>query len=282
METLLWGLVCLFGVAALADKVMTEEAVLVWRARTRELRDRVERMDVDAATAAANEWFVGLFDAIYDARFWSLRRFVRSALSSVLALAVITLLLGWEETVFGKIVASGSAGVGLFFIVVIVVFGSNLLADYFSLQETRWVLERCRRRRGGGRTIIGWIFVDLIATAFVFALGFNISILIVFVLTLGAEGGPIDWPTFGDQVRFLSRDTLLPFFLTTFFTSAIWISYVASVLGLKALRRNSRVMRAVLGTIAESRAPARATAGFLAGFLALGYGLVAAIAWTVG
>ncbi len=98
METLLWGLVCLFGVAALADKVMTGETVLAWRERTRELRDRVERMDVDAATAAANEWFIGLFDAIYDARFWSLRRFGRSALSSVLALAVITLLLGWEET----------------------------------------------------------------------------------------------------------------------------------------------------------------------------------------
>ena len=72
-------------------------------------------MDVDGATAAANEWFVGLFDAIYDARFWSLRRFGRSALSSVLALAVITLVLGWDETFFGGLIKIfGRRGVFLY------------------------------------------------------------------------------------------------------------------------------------------------------------------------
>lgn len=83
-------------------------------------------------------------------------------------------------------------------------------------------------------------------------------------------------------VRTFTVRGFLPFLLTTFFTSALWISYVITALGVRAVRRNSRVLRAVLGTIAESRARARATAGFLAGFLALGYGLVAAVAWTVG
>lgn len=289
METLLWGLVCLFGVAALADKVMTEEAVVAWRARTRELRGRVEQIDVDAATAAANEWFVGLFDAIYDARFWSLRRFVRSALSSLLALAVVTLLLGWEETILRLLAETGREGY-LFnlALLAIIAFGSNVLADYFSLQETRWVLGRSRAG-SGIVSLFCWIVFDLLATAVVFMVWFMISVFVFLVLISGFglfEG-------FREAIRFffgipmgvvgiVDRGFGLPFFITTFFTSALWISYVISALGVRALRRNSRVLRAVLGTIAESRAPARATAGFLTGFLALGYGLVAAVAWTVG
>ena len=287
METLLWGLVCLFGLAALADKMMTEEAVLAWRERTRELRDRVEQMDVDAATAAANEWFVGLFDAIYDARFWSLRRFVRSALSSVLALAVITLLLGWQETIFSLAAEVGRTRymAGLVFIAIIA-FGSNVLADYISLQETRWVLGRSRAGSGVGY-ILCWIVIDLFATAIVFMVLFVISWVMFFMVT-SADIEVVDMllfllgGVFGMADGVFDRAFGLPFFLTTFFTSALWISYVISALGVRALRRNSRVLRAVLGTIAESRAPARATAGFLAGFLALGYGLVAAVAWTVG
>ena len=284
METLLWGLVCLFGLAALVDKVMTEEAVLAWRERTRELRGRVEQIDVDAATAAANEWFIGLFDAIYDARFWSLRRFGRSALSSVLALAVITLLLGWEETAFGALVEEGDWVIWMLIGTLVILI--NLIGDYFSLQETRWVLGRSQRSPGM-RTLILWLIFDTLATALIFAAAYLIFLAGLFILGVFLVGIAAVVGDAGDVgVRFFSivfdRDKLLPMFLTTFFTSALWISYVVSALGVRALRRNSKVLRTVLGTIAESRAPARATAGFLAGFLALGYGLVAAVAWTVG
>jgi len=288
METLLWGLVCLFGVAALADKVMTEEAVLAWRERTRKLRDRVEQMDVDAATAEAHEWFVGLFDAIYDVRFWSLRRFGRSALAGGFALGIVVLMLGWGGTIFvttfekGRFVGVDEMFLWLSVVLFPIVF--NLIADYFSLQETRWVLGTVRR--GANLTaILFWVLVDLFLSLLIFYL----ALAMIFTgwfwfdrlyLMLEVEYFPMFYEWF--FVRTFTVRGFLPFLLTTFFTSALWISYVITALGVRAVRRNSRVLRAVLGTIAESRARARATAGFLAGFLALGYGLVAAVAWTVG
>ena len=217
METLLWGLVCLFGVAALADKVMTEEAVLAWRARTRELRGRVEQIDVDAATAAANEWFVDLFDAIYDARFWSLRRFGRSALSSLLALTVVTLLLGWEETALGSLVEERRwvILVLLGFLVILI----NLIGDYFSLQETRWVLGKSQRS-SGTLSLIGWLVFDTLATAVIFVgviVLFGSILIIMDIVILGIA--PRRY--FSDIVELLGavidRDKLLPMFLTTFF-----------------------------------------------------------------
>ena len=167
-------------------------------------------------------------------------------------------------------------------VIAFLAFGCNLSTDYLSLQETRWVLERSRTV-GGCRSLLGWFFIDLMATAIVFPLGMVVSSSMIWVFIWAFLIWTSTYFPMGLYLELLfGRIILLPYLLTTFFPSAFWLSYVASVLGVKALRRNSRVLRAVLGTIAESRAPARATAGFLTGFLAFGYGLVAAVAWTVG
>ena len=156
MQLLLWSLIILFGIAVLIDKVMSEEVALAWRDSTRELRGKIDELEIGVATTAANGLFCRLFDAIYGDHFWSRRRFVRSYLSSLLALSAITLLLDWETTHFGRLSLDDWR---YFFATIVMVFVINTCADYFSLQETRWVLE-CSRKASFAK-LCYWIIVDL-------------------------------------------------------------------------------------------------------------------------
>lgn len=277
MQLLLWSVIIIFGIAVLIDKVMTEEGLRTWRDSTRELREKVDELEIDVATTAANGLFRSLFDAIYDKHFWSKRRFVRSYLSSLLALSVITLLLDWEITHFGMAYRSSSMlGYGYLFLVVCII---NTCADYFSLQETRWILGRSREATFA--KLCGWAIVDLVATAGIYLFIFFIAANIIDAIFGGPGVGILRF--LGDIVDIFSRKNAgLPFFLSTFFTSALWFLFIASALVIRAMKRGSRVLRISLDTIGESHAPARTTAGIMAIVLIVGYGVAQALTWATG
>lgn len=279
MQLLLWSLIILFGIAVLIDKVMTEEAVRAWRDTTMELRGKIDELEIGAATTAANGLFRGLFDAIYGDRFWSRRRFIRSFFSSLLALSIIVLLLDWESTIFVRLSTTNQE---LLIAVLIIIFVINTFADYLSLQETRWVLGRIYESHL--LKLCAWATFDLGATVgiyfFIVYVTFNAANLAYF------GGGYYSASEMRGDILpgglFLSKQVGLPFFLSTFFTSALWFLFIASALVIRAMKRSSRVLRIALDTIAESNAPARTTAGIMAVVVVVGYGIAQALSWMVG
>ena len=285
METFLWAVICIFGIAALIDRVMTEDAVRAWQRSSMDLRDRLLVLDITEATRIANVWFRGLFDAIYGERFWSFRRLVRSFISSVLALTVITLLLGWETTLFETLDFERT---GYFFFgqlvgLLVMILILNTGGDYFSLQETRWVLGRCAE--AGLIKLLGWVVFDLVATTTIFLLGVTlIAFIIGTIINIVNPSAPVQLL---DELPVhwywsLKRNGGLPFFLSTFFTSAFWFLFVFNALLVRALRQSSRSLRIVLEAIGESAAPARTTAGILTLIIFAGYGIVAGVGYFVG
>lgn len=278
MQLLLWSVIILFGIAVLIDKVMTEEGVRAWRESTRELRNKIDDLEIDAATTAAQGLFHGLFDAMYGARFWSRKRFVRSYLSSLLALGVITFLLDWETTYFGSIAFDDWEDLASISLLVFII---NTGADYFSLQETRWILGRSRE--AAFAKLCGWAIVDLVATAGIYLLIFGLTVNIFVFVIEGEAYGISDYleEIFYEGI-FINKDQGLPFFLSTFFTSALWFLYIASALVIRTMKRSSPVLRILLDTIGESHAPARTTAGIMAIVLIAGYGVAQALTWAKG
>ena len=176
MLTLVTSIVLLMALAALIDHLMNERAVMEWRKTTYALRRELDTLDVEQATRASNEWFRGLFDAVYDKRPWSWRRAGRSCISSLLALALIVLALGWQETLFGQIIDILNTNLEIEILIISVLFLtdlvlifvpilSNLVADYVSLQETRLVMRWSSR--GSASKLMLWSLVDLMLTAMI-------------------------------------------------------------------------------------------------------------------
>ena len=104
MLTLIWTVIVLFGLAVVVDQLLTEEDVKRWRESTRRASARMDELGLDAAITNTHGMFCNLFDAIYGDRYWSRKRVVRSYYCSLLALGTVTLLLGWESTMFGRLV----------------------------------------------------------------------------------------------------------------------------------------------------------------------------------
>ena len=181
--------------------------------------------------------FCSLFDALFGKRHLSLRCLWRSSLASIVSVSLIWLFfanagiivpghearLQADARVTGTDVALGS--VVLYAVIV------NLIADYFSLVQTRWFLGKLRRYRS-------WLF----HTAFLLT-DLLVSVLITFFaiqLTVNASSlrdvGMFGWPvTLGEIIVFYSIYSVL--FYSTFLTSLWSWSYVASTWTLRLFTR---------------------------------------------
>ena len=119
--------------------------------------------------------FLALFDTLFDARHASARRLWRSALASVLAVAVLYVLFAhvlglWHTRTMGQL----ELWQALAALVMV-----NIVADYLSLIETRWLLERFRTVRSvAGQAAL--LVADLVFTgAIVLALLYAFSRLVL-------------------------------------------------------------------------------------------------------
>lgn len=272
MLLLIWIIVVLFGLAVVVDQLLSEESVRRWRESTRDLRRRMDERDLDIAITATHSLFCNLFDAIYGSRYWSRKRFVRSYYSSLLALGTVTLLLGWDTTVFLRLV--NSVGTGDFGRIMVgmslAIFVMNPGVDYLSLQETRWILGRHTNHTPAMLVLLG--LVDLAATSLIFLIGFTI---------LGISYASLTNQHF-NYAALLKRDEGLVIFASTFFTSALWLGYMISALLIRIVKRNWRLFRIVLETVGESAAPARTTVGLITVVLVAMYGVTQLGIWMVG
>ena len=272
MFLLIWTIVVLFAFAVIVDQMLTERSVTRWCESTKDLRRRIDEHGLDVAVTATHRLFCSLFDAIYGSRYWSKKRFVRSYYSSLLALGTVTLLLGWDTTIFFRLV--DSVGTEDFRRIVVgmsvAVFVMNPCVDYFSLQETRWILGRHTNHSLAMLALLG--VVDLAATSLIFLVGFTI---------LGTTYASLTDQHF-NYASLLKRDEGLVIFASTFFTSVVWLAYMISALLIRIVKRNWRLVHMVLETVGETATPARTTAGFITVFLVVVYGATQLGIWVVG
>lgn len=194
--------------------------------------------------------FIALFDRAFGARHLSWLRLRRSALATFVLTWIVA---GWWMTTHPPPSASMAGRALLLVTGASVIF--SIVADYLSLIETRWVLDRL----SGGGAVAPWLLFDIVATA---VLGLSIY-MVVFVSVEGPGRLPsamLDMLTFeitmaifdavhdgttGQSSEVVYAMPMAPFFYATFFTSLwVWLFVAASGLvrvATVALQQTSRL-----------------------------------------
>ena len=200
--------------------------------------------DLKSAFEAIPHQFATLFDKVFGEKHFARRCFYLSGLASLLASGIVLAVFlatgfgGWSTTrvipwspdlqdpgyplKIHRIWPEGhgvSSSNVVSFLASAVYF--NLVPDYLSLLETRWVIRRMEKGNG----LLKGIAIDLVATTAISMA----SVLLILAVTGWPDGptGPLDVVT--------GRSEFSPFFYTAFFTSVwLWL-YGASVLVSRAL-----------------------------------------------
>ena len=135
----------------------------------------------------------------------------------------------------------------------------NVIVDFFSLAETRWILRRSKPRLG---SLLALTVVDLVLTGLIYILPASAILYAV---------GVSQFERFG--LLLLTTQIGWPFFLTTFLTSSVWILFAGSSIAMRLLDSVSFTRR-VLREMYNSDRPTVA-------FSWLGYLTVAALAYPI-
>ena len=245
--SILGGTWALFDRAETVASAHTRVAISTW------LRN------IDIAEALGN-WpaqFAHVFDAVFGERHLSWRCFYRSSIASLCSVAIVALI--WaairpnEFDAFAKPAPTFLAPLLVF--VLIAVF-SNVIPDYLSLLESRYVIRWMTTNRSVLQ-ILFFLVVDFVATFIIFWIGMLISIG-GYSLIFGID------PMWALKTAFLNVFKQLPvwaslsvgkegrvtvgiFLYSTFFTSAwVWLYVVSSMvvkvvsylgIGIKVLKK---------------------------------------------
>lgn len=171
--------------------------------------------------------FARSFDAVFGERALSWKRVRRSSVASVLAITVVT-LFAWAVAPQLRaelgVVAAPSPLWSSFVILYLAGAVVNLLPDYLSLAESRWMIA-WMKRTDALSAVLGLLVVDLVMTFLIFALPLSALIHLngadtVSELWLGlAQTARSSW---SEPVEMAASPLLLIFLYSTFFTS-VWV-----------------------------------------------------------
>ncbi len=211
------------GLWFLFDKAEEAVSPTVRRSASAWLRN----VDPKSHVARWSSLFAVAFDKLFGERHWSWRCFRRSAVASLLSVGVL-LCLYWSIHGYVGWDLDGPASLGESLPYVAMWGAWNVLPDYLSLLQTRWVLRRLEARGSAALVVF-----DLVITAFIAIAG---HVLLMFVQTifavsindvLSSLSGDFEW--WLDHMRDLVTldSTLAPvtlgiFFYSTFLTS-VWL-----------------------------------------------------------
>lgn len=235
--------VAMFGLTLFAGTLLTERR-----------RDEIALWLMGAV--GEESWsrsFTSLFDAVFGERHLSLRCIVRSSLASLCAVLLIWLLMGGVDDLGTRIGTELSLGA-----VLVAALAVNLVADYVSLLETRFLLGRMHRFRSIAAQA-GVLLVDLALSAAIIWLA-----ILAFVTARGAE-----MESFAEILGVFSLFSVL--FYSTFLTSVWTWGYVGSTWLMRLFSGASR-----LDLLAVDKSPFRVL-GVVLGALVTAGALLAAI-----
>ena len=253
--------------ATLVDKVGRRDAYATYRSSLHALATKLYDPAQPDVTAQARDVFCQLFDRVYGTTMWSRQRLLGSAISTLLGLFVALLAIGPSETVFGVLFrlsieesSSGkwaSAGLILTATMILTVV-LNFVPDFFSLAETRLILDAANKRGVTGLIVL--TVLDLCLTTIIFV---AMPAVVAYALS-------VNWQGFIDLA--LSPGGGLPFLLTTFFTSLSWILFMGAVLAIRVLSLHPATRELVEELLGNSARPTVA-------FSALANVVVAVLWW---
>lgn len=165
--------------------------------------------------------FVALFDAAFGANHFSFRCFLRSSVASVIAVVAIWALMGEAGTLGLRLKADLSLGAVLWLALAV-----NIVADYVSLLETRFLLGRICRLR------------STLAQAAVLVLDFALSAAIIWLAIFAYLRSPLhagEIESFAEILGLFSIFSVL--FYSTFLTSVWTWAYILTTWLLRLFTR---------------------------------------------
>jgi formylglycine-generating enzyme required for sulfatase activity len=179
--------------------------------------------------------FAALFDRIFGDRHLSWRCFFRSCMASVLAVVLCTLIFA---QVAPGVWAAFSPGLGLlerFTSIGVLALLLNLLPDYISLLETRFIIRNLQTARSF-LSQVAWLLADFMVTFCIFTLAF-VAIFFVWLGDLLGDKDIIDTLRLATGAGVLDASVpvygrpLAIFLWTTFLTSVwVWLYFFAQFL----------------------------------------------------
>ena len=149
---------------------------------------------------AISSWpaaFVEIFDHIFGKHHFSCRCFYRSCIASTFSVLIMTLVWGYLRPYqFQQFFNSGSL-VEAFLSVYLVGIIVNLIPDYLSLLETRWLINKMDK---SGRiiSILLYLCLDLVITSAIFLIFIAFCMFMVFLLRVA-------FPNTTEFVNFLPK-----------------------------------------------------------------------------
>lgn len=252
----------LAALGAVFDKFIQSGRSQDWRFAAAGLWIKLNTLGSKNLSRDANNLYTILFDAVYGRRSFSKRRLIASLISTTSALVIITMALGYEDSIWVYLASDlFSSGMVSFIITILIPIAFNFVPDYFSLIETRYVLKWSRETNLFG--IFGFIIVDFLLTTIIFVCGAYLFLFIQNISLIAIGGEPV---FFGIEDIFgwiTKKEFLLIFFLTTFVTSLFWIIFVMTSIIIWALHKMTRMAKPFFYMAGRSTNPGLSISGML-------------------
>jgi len=129
--------------------------------------------------------FAQLFDSVFGEKHLSWKCFFRSSIASYVSVMLMFFIWGvLRPNDFHAFFLIPDVGFWIFFLLILVGF-FNLIPDYLSLLETRYMLRWMNKNYSVTKSIWG-ILVDGLVTGVIFWIGINVFIVLVWVIDRGS------------------------------------------------------------------------------------------------
>ncbi len=200
-----------FGMSQILDAAIASSKLPAYKSKFKTTAALLKESNTMGLIGTSQNAINGLFEGIYGEKHISSRCLAFSSVSSILAISIVCIFL--------PEIALQSLKMGIPTLVGLILF--NLMVDYISLIETRYVLSRNMKRK---RDAVWYAFFDIFISAFIFSFTYIIGMMI---LSIGfSEAYNIDDITLifeeGADVVWIIL------FLSTFFTSLMFYVFLMS------------------------------------------------------
>ena len=248
--------------ALVVDWLLTDKKFTVQLRKNWRNNNKSHELQFESSVHETSKFFCLIFDSVYGTKTWSWKRFYRSTILSFLFIIFSIVIIGINNTFIGDFDVRHSDQLNDLIFTFLILFGLNTIIDFFSLQETRLVLRWVSSSKNGKFShVFALMFVDLVLTSLVFV----IFVLTALILISIVAGHPFDLGQVmiivGSFLTELLIDEamLLPFFISTFGTSIVWLAFVFFTFLAKFLG-TIPMFALILKAISETTSPARVVA----------------------
>lgn len=281
--SLLWLWAILVSAIIAIFRIMEDTATPDAKRKVADWIKSMAAKSVSQTVVESPRWFIEAFDRIFGVRHRTRRCFDRSCVASILA--VFIMIIVWavlNPTAWQQFLSSNECEFVILFILLIAL-SFNVVPDYLSLLETRWILRRVAQ--AGIKELIVLLVLDVIITGGIFVCGWGILTLIICMVNGESVGVFVDvmleFLNICIQLQPLRDPPDFPpigiFFYSTYFTSVWFYVFVASSIAAKLLYSLGRVGNRVMALLKVEEKPFQSMGLIVVGFLTLAFAISAII-----